>query len=201
MKRVMRFRMIGRTAVGLAVLAAATAGAVAVQLSGQWSMGGQNPSNLRRQEAETKIGVANVSALAPNWTLNTAGDVSATPTVHERFVYAPDWAGNIYAADRNSGEVQWQRSVVDITGVPASDQFGSPGGIVRTSPAVAGNALIMGDQGGRVGAGANVFALDRSTGNTLWVTHLQGDGQFPYGDDFAIVTQSPVVDDNNPNVV
>lgn len=116
-------------------------------------------------------------------------------------MYVPDWAGNIYAMDRETGAVQWQRAVVDITGVPATDFSGGPGGIVRTTPAIAGNVLIMGDQGGRAGYGARVFAVDRRTGATLWVTRVQGDGQYPLGDDFAIVTQSPVVDEHNPNVV
>jgi polyvinyl alcohol dehydrogenase (cytochrome) len=183
------------------VLIAATAAAVASQLGGQWTLAGHDASNTRYQENETQIGVSNASALAPKWTLNTLGDVSATPAVKDGRVYAPDWAGQIYAVDSETGVPSWQRTVSDITGVPATDGQGGPGGIVRTTPAVAGTLLIMGDQGGRAGYGAKVFAVDRRTGVTAWVTQIQGDGAYPLGDDFAIVTQSPVVDENNPGVV
>src|SRR5262245_66362781 len=91
--------------------------AFAAQLTGHWTVAGLNPDNTRNQAAETRIGPANVGRLAPKWELATAGDISATPAVHGRFVYVPDWAGNIYAVDRDSGQVAWQRAVFDITGM------------------------------------------------------------------------------------
>jgi len=184
------------------VVMAATAVVVAAQqLSGQWTMSGQNASNTRDQDAETRIGVSNASALTPKWTLATDGDVSATPAVKDGVVYVPDWAGQVYAVDSDTGGVIWKASVQAVTGVPSTDGQGGPGGVVRTTPAVAGNVLIMGDQGGRVGAGAKVFALDRQSGATRWVTQIQGNMGGAPGDQWAIVTQSPVVDESNPNVV
>jgi polyvinyl alcohol dehydrogenase (cytochrome) len=182
------------------VLLAAGA-ALAAQLTGQWTMGGQGPSNTRNQSAETAIGPSNVGGLGVKWQLNTAGDVSATPAVKDGMVYVPDWTGEVYAADTATGAVLWQVNVPSVTGVPPVDINGGPGGIVRTTPAVAGNLLIMGDQGGRVGYGAKLFALDRKTGAVRWVTQLQGNLGGALGEQFAIVTQSPVVDDNNPDVV
>jgi len=181
------------------VLAAGTA--FAVQLTGQWTMGGQDPSNTRSQSAETQIGASNAGGLTVKWQLNTSGDISATPAVKDGVVYAPDWSGEIWAVDADTGAVRWQVNVTDVTGVPAVDQNGGALGAVRTTPAVAGNLLIMGDQGGRAAAGAKLFALDRKTGAVQWVTQLQGNLGGPFGDQFAIVTQSPVVDDNNPGVV
>ena len=186
----------------------ATATALAVQLTGQWTMGGQGPSNTRSQSAETAIGPANVSGLVEKWTLNTAGDVSATPAIKDGVAYVPDWSGEIYAVDTRTGSLIWQVNSAGITGVPAllpGSYPGAPlqpGGVVRVTPAVAGNLLIMGDQGGRAGQGAKLFALDRKTGAVRWVTQLQGGslGGSP-GDQFAIVTQSAVVDDNDPSVV
>jgi len=51
------FALIG--VVGVSALA------LAAQLTGQWTVAGQNPANTRNQAAETRIGVANVGRLSP----------------------------------------------------------------------------------------------------------------------------------------
>src|SRR5690606_7335323 len=57
----------------------------------------------------------------------------------------------------------------------------------RTTPAIAGNALILGNQAGRrADVGATVFAVDKRTGDKLWATQVD---EHPA----AIVTSSPVV--------
>ena len=190
------------------VLGVATLGmlvVLAAPISTLWGLAGQNSANTRSQSGETKIGVANVATLAPKWQLDTDGDISATPAVDGQNVYVPDWAGLLHAVNRTTGQVVWTRKVVDYTGVAPRDQSGfGAGGVVRTTPAVVGNLLIMGDQGGRRGEGAKVFAVDRRTGDLVWLTQLQGngaDGDPRPGAQFAIVTQSPVVDENNPTVV
>jgi polyvinyl alcohol dehydrogenase (cytochrome) len=162
-------------ALALLLLPAATA------LAGSWGLwltGGQDPLNSRWQPAETKIGVGNASTLAPRWTFTTGGDVSATPAVDGSAVYVPDWGGNLFAIDKKTGTQLWSRQISTYTGVP--------GDVARATPAVNDNTLILGDQGGRVGAGARVFAVDRKTGNPLWSTVV--DSHFS-----AIVTQSAVV--------
>ncbi|MGE0811849.1 MAG: PQQ-binding-like beta-propeller repeat protein [Vicinamibacterales bacterium] len=197
-------RSSARLFVWFGVATMATLVAVASQLGGQWTLGGHDASNTRNQDNETRIDASNVSGLTAKWTLATDGDVSATPAVKDGMVYVPDWAGQLYAVNASTGNIDWQVPVEAITGVPASGELGgfpSVGGVVRTTPAVAGNVLIMGDQGGRIGLGAKVFAVDRKTGAKLWVTQIQGNLGGPLGDQFAIVTQSPVVDENNPKVV
>jgi len=183
------------------VLTIATVVAVASQLGGQWTLGGHDASNTRYQDNETQINASNVSGLTVKWRLNTLGDVSATPAVKDGMVYVPDWAGQLYGVDANTGGIVWQVAVQAITGVPPDGGLFGPGGVVRTTPAVAGNLLIFGDQGGRSGNGAKVFALDRRTGALAWLTQIQGNLGGPLGDQYAIVTQSPVVDANNPSVV
>jgi polyvinyl alcohol dehydrogenase (cytochrome) len=201
--RLMRPRFSARVLVGFSVLTMATLVAVASQLGGQWTLAGHDASNTRYQDKETQIAPSNAGGLTAKWTLHTQGDVSATPAVKDGTVYVPDWAGQIYAVDAKTGGIVWQDAVVDITGAPVTGGlFGGPGGVVRTTPAVAGNLLIMGDQGGRVGLGAKVFALDRRTGVLVWMTQIQGGSLGgSQGDQYAIVTQSPVVDENNPKVV
>jgi polyvinyl alcohol dehydrogenase (cytochrome) len=196
-----RSGLSARRLVWCVVLTTTSILAVASQLGGQWTLGGHDASNTRYQDNERQIDVSNVGTLMAKWTFNTLGDVSATPAVKDGMVYVPDWAGQIYAVDTDTGAPVWQVTVSDITGVPADGGTFGPGGIVRTTPAVAGNLLIMGDQGGRVGEGAKVFALNRKTGATVWVTQIQGNLGGPFGDQYALVTQSPVVEENNPSVV
>jgi len=46
------------------------------------------------------------------------GDVSATPAVLDGTVYVPDWTGNIYAVDADTGGRIWETAAQDVTGVP-----------------------------------------------------------------------------------
>jgi polyvinyl alcohol dehydrogenase (cytochrome) len=172
----------GRRAAAVAVaalaLVMAPAATAPADTSGLWLSAGQNTVNSRWQADETKIGAGNAATLDPRWTFTTGGDVSATPAVDGSAVYVPDWAGNLFAIDKATGAQIWSRKVGDYTGIP--------GTVARTTPAIAGNRLIFGDQGGRLGVGARVMAVDRKTGDPLWVTKV--DDQFS-----AIVTQSAVV--------
>jgi polyvinyl alcohol dehydrogenase (cytochrome) len=149
---------------------------------GLWFTAGQDPTNTRWQAAETRIGVENAAQLAPRWTFTTGGDVSATPAVDGNTVYVPDWAGNLFAVDKKTGAQVWSHKIGDYTGIA--------GDIARTTPAVAGNKLILGDQGGRLGGGANVVAVSKQTGNLLWKTKVES---HPFG----IVTQSAVMSSDN----
>ena len=73
--------------------------------SGQWRIAGQNLSNSWSQPAEHSISPANVNGLAPKWVFTTGGDVSATPTVDGGAVYFPDWGGNLFAGEKDSGRL------------------------------------------------------------------------------------------------
>ena len=94
---------------GLLLLSAATA--FAVGGGGLWTNGGQNLHNTRNAKTEAKISADNVADLVVAWSITTGGDVSATPAVDGQSVYFPDWAGNLYKADRDTGEVIWSRSI------------------------------------------------------------------------------------------
>ena len=138
---------------------------------GQWRVAGQNLANTRYQATENKISPTNVSELQVQWVFTTENDVSATPTVFGNDVYVPDWAGNLFSIDQKTGRANWSRKISDYTGVAGS--------MSRNSPAVDGNALILGTwpPGGQVasgkwptGAGAQVLAVKRQTGALLWKT-------------------------------
>ena len=146
----------------------------------QWPLAGQNLADTRSQPSENTIGPSNVNRLTMKWVFSTTGSVSATPTVVGNAVYFPDWAGNIYAVNKNTGQQMWSRSVSSYTGVV--------GDFSRTSPAVYGNLLVFGDNQSQLGAhnGANEIAVNRFTGAVQWVTKI--DSHIA-----AIVTGSPVI--------
>src|SRR5205823_11139794 len=129
--------------------------ALAAEPASGWPSAGHDLQNTRNQNTENKISVANVANLAVQWQFTTGGDVSATPAVDETAVYVPDWAGNLFAVDRNTGALLWSHQISDYTGVA--------GDYARTTPAISGNKLIFGDQGGKFAAGAHVMAVDKQT--------------------------------------
>ena len=128
---------------------------VPISAGGQWPVSGQNLNDWRSQPAEHTISPTNVGMLAPKWVFTTGGDVSATPTVAGEAVYFPDWAGNIYAVNKNTGQQIWSAQISTYTGVS--------GDLVRSSPAAFGDELIFGDNQGNIGLGSGAY-LDRSCG-------------------------------------
>ena len=176
-------RIAALTAAVAGMLAASVTGAMAQSRGaapGQWPMAGQNIYDTHFQVAEHVISPANASRLAPRWTLTTAGAVSATPTVSGGVVYVPDYGGKLWAVAAASGRVLWSRDISGYTGVA--------GDVSRTSPAVYGRDLILGD--GWIlnpsQIGARVFAVDRYTGTLVWSTQVDTDPA-------AVITSSPVV--------
>src|SRR6266566_2892509 len=176
-------RIAALTAAVAGMLAACVTGAMAQSggaVPGQWPMAGQNIYDTHFQVAEHVISPANASRLAPRWTLTTAGAVSATPTVSGGVVYVPDYGGKLWAVAAASGRVLWSRDISGYTGVS--------GDVSRTSPAVYGRELILGDGWilNSSAVGARVFAVDRNTGTLVWSTQVDTDPA-------AVITSSPVV--------
>jgi polyvinyl alcohol dehydrogenase (cytochrome) len=180
-----RGRVATVAAVLVGVLAAAGATGAAAQARsgeapGQWSMAGQNIDDTHYQAAEHEISPANAGRLAPRWTLNTAGAISATPTVDDGAAYVPDYGGKLWAVAAGSGKVLWSNDISSYTGVA--------GDLSRVSPAVYRDELILGD--GWIlspsTVGAKVFAVDRRTGKPLWSTLVDTDPN-------SMITGSPVI--------
>jgi polyvinyl alcohol dehydrogenase (cytochrome) len=136
-------------------------------------MGGQNLHNTRDQPGETRIGPQNAATLGPKWVFTTGGDVSATPAVGGGAVYIPDWGGNFYKIDAHTGTLLWSHRISDYDGIPSA--------VARTSPAVSGTVVYIGDQ-----HGAHLMAVDATTGNLIWMTQLDAHPD-------AMITASPVV--------
>ena len=92
----------------------------------QWTSAGGNVLNTRYQSTEHAISVDNVAQLAVKWAFTTGGDVSATPAVDGSKVYVPDWAGNLYAVDRETGRQVWSKKIADATGLPGDKARATP---------------------------------------------------------------------------
>src|SRR5262249_55895198 len=86
---------------------------VHAQRSWEWAMGGQNLFNTRNQAAETTINTQNAASLALKWVFTTEGDVPVTPAVVDGSAYAPDWPGNLFKIDANTGQKIWSRKLSD----------------------------------------------------------------------------------------
>jgi len=148
--------------------------------SQQWLVAGHDLNNSRSQSAEKKIGIENVSQLAPQWTFTTSSDVSATPTVDGDNVYFPDWAGNLYAVNRKTGIMRWSHQI--------SEYDAHQNALSRTSPAIHGDLLIFGDilSSTVPHEGADIIAVSRTNGELRWITKVDNHPA-------AVITGSPVI--------
>ena len=141
-------------------------------LAADWPTAGHDLNNSRYQAAETQISAKTVGGLQLKWAFSTAGDVTANPAVDGDTLYFPDSAGFLYAVNKNSGALVWKKPISDYTGIA--------GDFARATPAVAGNALILGNQSGKfiqmwgqpAPQPAQVFAVDKATGARLWSTQV-----------------------------
>jgi polyvinyl alcohol dehydrogenase (cytochrome) len=169
-----------RIAHGMLVTLGVLASAVSAAPGGNenWTSAGFNAQNTRHNPTESTLGIANIGQLVPKWRLPTEGDVSATPAVEATSVYVPDFAGNLYAVDRNTGAVRWKVNIADLTGIR--------GDHARATPAISGDLLILGDQAGKAFSPDGwLLAIDKKSGALVWKTRIAGG--------FPIITQSAVV--------
>ena len=152
--------------------------AVAAPGGNGWNSAGGDRLNSRSAQSETKISPATVGGLTKKWELATGGDVSATPAVDDQRVYVPDWAGNLYAVNRTTGAVVWQRRIGDYTGL-AGDK-------ARATPAFTDSTVVVGTQGVGLRNGAWLLAFDKASGALRWKTKVDSH-------EAAIITQSATI--------
>jgi len=157
-----------------------------------WTSSGHDLANSRFQLGEIFLNRFTVPALHPKWTVPTDGDVTANPAVDGDFLYFPDSAGSLYKVNRWTGALVWKFPVSKYTGIA--------GDFARATPAVSGNALILGNQSGKFLAAfgqptpqpAQVFAVDKNTGARLWSTQVD-DTQFSFVTHSAVVANGLAV--------
>ncbi|MEA2530412.1 MAG: hypothetical protein QOG89_2056 [Thermomicrobiales bacterium] len=130
----------------------------AVRYASDWPMA-QHDLAATRATLDSPIDATNVAALEVAWTFKIEasggyGGMTATPIVAGGTVYLQDMRSNVFALDRETGKVRWQRSY-DIPSI-------GPNGL----------ALGYGMVFGATGDTAEVFALDAATGAERWRVRL-----------------------------
>ena len=145
-----------------------------------WPMFGQNVSNTAATSTPgNSMSPKQISKLKPKWVFTTGGDVSARAAVVNGVAYFPDWAGNLWAVDAQSGHLVWSHKL--------SDYGLTPGTVSRTSPAVANGLVYIGTQYVSSGLTGWLLAINASTGALVW--KVQPDTSNP----FPVITASPAV--------
>jgi polyvinyl alcohol dehydrogenase (cytochrome) len=159
-----------RQGTSIALAAALVAGAA---WSADWHSAGADLNNSRFQANESAINAKTAGALKLKWSLDTNGHVTANPAVDGAYLYFPDFAGFLYKVEKATGVVVWKKPISTYTGIA--------GDFARATPAVVGDALILGNQSGKFlgpalgqpnPSPARVFAVDKHSGNLLWVTQV-----------------------------
>src|SRR5215467_10336433 len=125
--------------VGIALATTATVSGAAPPAD--WPMFGQNVSNTASTTSPgNSMSPTTIGKLKPKWIFTTRGDVSARAAVVNGVVYFPDWGGNIWAVNANTGTKIWGGQLSDY-GLAANTHS-------RTSPAVANGVVYIGTQEG-----------------------------------------------------
>lgn len=143
--------------------------------SQSWPFAGGDLANSR-YAGTTGPRVSQTSSLTQQWVFQTGGDVSATPTSDGTSIYFPDWGGYLYAINAGTGRTIWSHKIADYTGNSNS--------VSRTSPAISGNTLVIGDLGS-----GTVLAVQKSTGRLIWQNTVDLNS-------YAVITSSPVISGN-----
>ena len=159
-----------RTAVGIvAVMAVHGRGASAQNAAGDAT------AMFRAGPAHTGVydrAVSGRALLGLQWRFMTDGDVVGSPAVAGDVVYVGSGDGHMYALDRATGAVRWNRDM------------GSP---IASSPAVGTQRVFFGTRDGRF------HALDAATGDVRWRLATGPDLPWPWGHESGdVYTSSPV---------
>jgi polyvinyl alcohol dehydrogenase (cytochrome) len=153
--------------------------AVTPLMAQDWPIFGQNLANTATNQ--TSISTRNVSRLQQKWTFTTGGDVSARATVVNGVVYFPDWAGNLFAVNAETGRLIWSHQFSDY-GLTA-------GTVSRNAPTIADGVLYIGTQynaAAPTGQTGWLLAINPQNGRLFWKTQPDTSNAFP------VITSAPV---------
>ncbi len=168
----------------------------------QWSGDQRNHHDMTPERPV--LSPANVKNMKVRWVTTVDSSIVDTPTVAEGKIYFNDIAkvavegiftgGHLYSADAATGNILWKQKIDTYSGSAVRN-------FSRTSPAISGNRLVLGDSLNNIKfivrlmvarksiPGTSVIAVNRTTGKLLWKTIVE--------DHFASrITMSPVIHGN-----
>jgi len=130
------------------------------QYANDWPTPQGNLSN-HRAALNSSISSSNVTSLEVAWSFpvkatGAFGGMTCTPIVAGQAVYVQDMQSNVFALDRDSGDVIWQKEYNSTTEGPNGVSIGY--------------GMIYGSTGDN----REIFALDVKTGQEVWRTILSG---------------------------
>jgi outer membrane protein assembly factor BamB/plastocyanin len=117
-----------------------------------------------RAATNSTISTSTVSQLNVDWTFDLTaqsgfGSITSVPVVTSDTIYLQDMQSNVYALDRTSGQVKWEKEYNIGTEGPNGVTIG------------------YGHVFGSLGNPAEVFALDAATGDEVWRIKLTNNDQ------------------------
>jgi outer membrane protein assembly factor BamB len=115
------------------------------------------------------------------WKFNAGKDITSTPSIFNGTIYFPSWNGYIFAVKEFDGSLVWKKNLTKLTGLKATGFVANANWTVaRATPTIAydEDLVIVGIYGPAV-----VVALNRSNGELIWQTRLDGN-------DAGVVTMS-----------
>jgi polyvinyl alcohol dehydrogenase (cytochrome) len=122
-----------------------------------WPMWGYSPERTFATACDTGLNPGTVGELERAWFHQTDDVVTSTPAVVGDTVYVGDWAGVVYALDRETGDERWRVQTPEHQSVYA--------GQIVSSPAVAD---LDGERWVFIGSGKTMFALSAADGEERW---------------------------------
>ena len=117
---------------------------------------------------DTGLAGANLSHLRTIWTYATGGLIAAQPAVVNGTVYVGSWDGWEYALNASTGARVWARNLSTVVYPNCGDEARG----ITSSASVVGNIVYVG------AATGNWYALNASTGRTLWHIFLGNTSQY-----------------------
>jgi polyvinyl alcohol dehydrogenase (cytochrome) len=179
----------------------------------EWPFWGGDLHNTHHA-TETIISAGNIGNLEVDWIYNAGGSVSSIPTVADDIIYFTDWGpalggilaqpalpgGRLHAVNRRTGVPVWTKAISEYGASIYSN-------ISRSSPAIAGDLIIIGDNLNQVlvigfpflandavrralgfpeFSKATIYAINRHTGELVWKQQIDDHNM-------STVTQSPIV--------
>ncbi|EXX51333.1 uncharacterized protein OCT59_026042 [Rhizophagus irregularis] len=149
------------------------------------SFGGTGINNNRNGDEEEIISPINVGSLKVKFIVETGSSVSATPVTFQNNIYFPDWSGNLYSVNAQTGQINWAYNI-SLSYIP---QPSDPRVLSRTTIAIdpVEKLLVFGTQVSDNGSNPYIVAVDLD-GRLVWSTLLDN---HPH----AIITQSATIYD------